>query len=391
MAQSLRIRFGMAEGPSLPEIPVVTPRAEKGLPRLNLLLPTLEPEHRFGGIATALRLFRAMASEAPEARIVVTGMPRTRRTVMPDCNGDVHFLLDEEGRLGVRSDDRFVVTTWGSAHAGFGIRAWQEVKYGAARRPVIYIIQDYEPAFHPWSSRWMLAEETYREPDTLAVFNTRDLRHYFRQNGYGFASEEVFEPRMHPELRQRRDAAMRRKRPKEKAILVYGRPSTPRNAFALMVAALRLWARSHPDAESWRIESAGEFHGPVRLARGSTLRSLGKLSLSDYANRLERAGVGVSLMASPHPSYPPLEMANFGIRTVTNRFAGREPAERHPNLDAPARNTPAELAAAIARQCEQVESDPTGGWTPDPDVNPYLAEDSDPAWCQDLVRAAFEG
>ena len=46
----------------------------------------------------------------------------------------------------------------------------------------------------------------------------------------------------------------------------------------------------------------------------------GKLTLEKYAEILAESSVGVSLMCSPHPSYPPLEMAAFGVQTVTNSF-----------------------------------------------------------------------
>ena len=48
------------------------------------------------------------------------------------------------------------------------------------------------------------------------------------------------------------------------------------------------------------------------------------MTLDDYAALMHRASVGVSLMCSPHPSYPPLEMAAFGITTITNSFVTKD-------------------------------------------------------------------
>jgi hypothetical protein len=64
--------------------------------------------------------------------------------------------------------------------------------------------------------------------------------------------------------------------------------------------------------------SVGELHRDIRLARGVILQSKGKLSLEEYAACLEDAAIGLSLMVSPHPSYPPLEMAEFSVRVITN-------------------------------------------------------------------------
>ncbi|MBP7967934.1 MAG: hypothetical protein KAZ24_00570, partial [Brachymonas sp.] len=45
-----------------------------------------------------------------------------------------------------------------------------------------------------------------------------------------------------------------------------------------------------------------------------------------------RTAVGLSLMVSPHPSYPPLEMAAFGARVVTNGFANKDLSTVSPSL-----------------------------------------------------------
>lgn len=33
---------------------------------------------------------------------------------------------------------------------------------------------------------------------------------------------------------------------------------------------------------------------------------------------------GISLMSSPHPSYPPLEMSVFGIKVITNNYSNKD-------------------------------------------------------------------
>lgn len=79
-----------------------------------------------------------------------------------------------------------------------------------------------------------------------------------------------------------------------------------------------------PDIEDWTILSAGESHADVNLGNGAVLHSLGKLSLDEYAQVLLQTYAGISLMVSPHPSYPPLEMAAFGVKTITNCYANKD-------------------------------------------------------------------
>ena len=57
------------------------------------------------------------------------------------------------------------------------------------------------------------------------------------------------------------------------------------------------------------------------LGDGLEMVSAGKLSLQAYGALLNQCAIGISLMLSPHPSYPPLEMAHSGILTITNSFA----------------------------------------------------------------------
>jgi len=44
---------------------------------------------------------------------------------------------------------------------------------------------------------------------------------------------------------------------------------------------------------------------------------------------IRRADVGLSLMSTPHPSYPPLDLAACGAIAVTNRFGLKTNLERY--------------------------------------------------------------
>ena len=81
---------------------------------------------------------------------------------------------------------------------------------------------------------------------------------------------------------------------------------------------------------------AGEYFDPARISFLKNARVAGKMSLDDYADILNRSAIGVSLMISPHPSYPPLEMANAGCLTITNGYEGKDmtiqPAAIHPGF-----------------------------------------------------------
>jgi len=228
------------------------------------------------------------------------------------------------------------------------------------KRPFVYLIQDFEPGFYPWSARYVLAEQTYHSDNTvIAVFNSSQLRQFLHERAYRFAEEYVFEPVFNSVL----SSYLKLQKPlkKQRQILVYGRPSVPRNAFPLIVQALRLWAASDPLAPQWRVLSVGEAHPPVSLADGIALAPLGKLELHAYAQTLSASAIGLALMVSPHPSYPPLEMAAFGLRTLTNDFASKQLGRDHPNIIGLNKLSPDVIAtqlAALTAAFEAHEADP---------------------------------
>ena len=76
----------------------------------------------------------------------------------------------------------------------------------------------------------------------------------------------------------------------------------------------------------------GERHNNIDLGNGVIVVSKGKLTLEEYGKELMESSLGVSLMLSPHPSYPPLEMAYFDILTVTNNYANKNLSKKHSNL-----------------------------------------------------------
>lgn len=230
-------------------------------------------------------------------------------------------FLDLETRkrpLPVRRFDYFIFTYWTGAYAMSNYYRFQQDVYGCAT-PHLHLIQDFEPGFNAWSSEYMIADSLYHLPRTIAVFNSIELKEWFDLLGYQFESSYVFTPKLDPDIAKHiHDTPIPNR---EKLLIFYGRPNVARNCFTLIIEALNLLLQQHPEiSDEWTILSIGSSIGKVTLSDGKQLQSTGKMSLEDYASLMRKAKVGVSLMCSPHPSYPPLEMAAFGINTITNSF-----------------------------------------------------------------------
>jgi hypothetical protein len=112
-------------------------------------------------------------------------------------------------------------------------------------------------------------------------------------------------------------------------LLVYARPSTPRNMLGLAVAALNKAAASGAFAGNWEFLTLGaQGRLPdMSLGQGRVLRNAPWRDYTGYADLLRTSDILLCPMLSPHTSYPALEMVACGGLTVTNVFSTKT-AER---------------------------------------------------------------
>jgi hypothetical protein len=341
-------------------------------PRLNLFLPAFRRSSVFGGIATAFAIFERIAQAVDpeiELRILLTADPtpvdpqdlppgwklsegkddvlagqRSVVVVPPQSRAEI--------AVSVRPSDIFFASAWWDAIAGFSCIDRQR-EFFRMDRKLRYFLQDFEPNFSAWSSAWTLADQTYRRPDdTVAIVNSSFLAAYFEKHGYHFAEQYVFKPLWNAGLGQ----PVQTEEARENIILVYWRPSVERNLHQIAASGLAQWLESDPyAARNWRIFGIGEAGADVMLTEGFRMQVLGKLSLDEYRRLLCRAKVGLSLMLSPHPSYPPLEMAAFGMRVVTNSFEAKNLSGHGDAINSLDLPNPAAIAKALA--------DAVGAWS----------------------------
>jgi O-antigen biosynthesis protein len=278
--------------------------------------------------------------------------------------------------IAVRAGEIFMTYNWWVTLNFAEVRNQQAALFGSAPKPLVWLMQDYEPAFMAFSSAHMLARAAYDTCGPLwGVINSSNLANYMAAVGHHSDRQFVFEPVIVESLRPFLDQVAGS--PRQKRVLVYGRPSVERNCFPALVRGLRRWTRDYPEFADWEVISAGVPHDPVDLGGGRKLTSVGKLSLDEYAQMLLSCSAGVSLMASPHPSYPPLEMAHFGLRTVTNSYFCKDLSAFHPNILSVRSIAEADLAGALAEACRRSASPPEAFTNPEymrSEPYPFMAE-----------------
>jgi hypothetical protein len=306
--------------------------------RVNLIIGTIDKRRMYGGLTTAFNFFNSLKADTVfDTRIIVSEIPVIEEVIQEysgyviACNDNddaKHQIVDYTLRNGnrppifVRDNDVFICTYWTTMYLADGMRRTQSVD-NIAQLPIIYLIQDYEPGFYKWSSEYVLAESTYRMDKIIAVINSQYLQDYMHVLGYNFYKTFCFDPKLNTGLKDVLNS-LGNNNSRKKRIIIYGRPFNARNCFSLIISSLKAAIEKEPSLSEWEYFSLGAKHKNIALGSNAKLICKGKMSIKEYGEMLSESKLGISLMCSPHPSYPPLEMATFGVVTITNNFISKD-------------------------------------------------------------------
>jgi len=375
LAQSIRIAENdqadassrVYEGLTDASLALALPRLAPIPRRLNLVVPEVREGAVFAGVATALEVATGLARRLGlELRIVM---------IVPgndDAAGARALVRDRFGtdadvvpRKDLRSatfgdDDLWMATHWTTAHA---LQVMSRLERVDPDR-VIYLIQDYEAGFNPWSTEFALARDTYRAGFIPFVNSTPLARHLRLADGLDVDDDLVFGPAFDLDVLQRTHSA--RRPGHDVKVLFYARPSKPRNLYRLGLSSLRVAVRDlGDDREGVTFVSACESHRRLPLGYGKTLESVGTLPWSDYFDLLATSQVVLSLQHSPHPSHPPFDAAISGAIAITNEFNGERQGFHESLVAVPADAD--SLGRALADSVRRVREEGPRPFSPLPD------------------------
>ena len=301
---------------------------------INVLLPSLRPKHMSGGPNTALIIAAMLAEKGERVRLIACSVP---------AEGEEHQLYEHMDNLlkrPVLRDRIELIDACGSPNKNcvgvndlYFATAWwtaQDAKHIVGKssyKTFIYLIQDFEALLHEGSTLQARALETYGLSH-IPLINTSLLRDYLAVQGIGKYSSPDFSRAaltFEPALDRKHFFPVDKKwlPTKKKVLLFYARPtSARRNLFEIGLAALRyITTLGVIDGDNWEVWAIGEDIPSIPLGNGLYLNPLPWMGFSAYAERIRTADLLLSLMLSPHPSYPPLEMAASGRLVVTNSFS----------------------------------------------------------------------
>jgi hypothetical protein len=302
-----------------------------------VLLPTLNPDITFGGYHCAIELIKALVRRGHTVAIICCD-ERSNMEYFQYCKGEESFgsgaenvrlvnRIDLSSPIEVGVNDRFIAYSCWEAHLAHGLASLTNEPRFAS------LVQEYEPAFHDYGSEHAIVSAAYDLPH-FPIFNSDALRYFFEQAKFGIfgkrQSEGVPEYIVIEHVRARvkaptREGMARNGRPRR--LVMYARPEqhAARNLFPLGILGLSRAIERGVLAESWEMLGIGALSAgqKVQLPHGYEFVLKPKMPVEQYAQFIADTDVGISLMYAPHPGLVSFELAEAGVRVVTNTFAGR--------------------------------------------------------------------
>ena len=272
------------------------------------------------GYHVRLVLFDNFSFDKTEFRNKLQGYPGLEHLL---DEMEVEYVGDRYLPLKVSPEDSAIATVWYSAYFA------QKVMTATGGGPFLYLIQDYEAAFYPANSLYSFADATYFF-NYHALVSTKPLLEFLKAKNAHFANlvqdrKAVYFNNACSAKLPNRDDFMARRRTKSRKLAFYSRSTVNRNMFELGARALiEAWSCGYFETgHNWELFGIGIGNVEIFLDARTKLVQLPRMSLADNETKISEFDICLSLMASPHPSITPFDLAGVGAIVVTNQFENK--------------------------------------------------------------------
>jgi hypothetical protein len=300
-------------------------------PRINLVVDTLDSKGLYGAVGTAIVFAVLLANRTGLGlRLVTRNAPPAPGNFQKliafhgiTCSGEVEFRFaspkGETQHLDITERDLFISTSWWTTSC---------IRKSVPARSITYLLQEDERIFYPNGDERTLCSETIADPEIRFVVNTKLVFDTLVADGFSnIAKHGVwFEPSFSP-IHYHWDESRDRTK---LGFLFYARPENFRNLYfrgmEAIAAAIEIGLFENGD---WCFNFAGQDLSPVSLPRGIRPVLHQNLAWADYAKLVRSVDLGLCLMQSVHPSYPPLDLAASGAVVLTSRFGAKVSLEQY--------------------------------------------------------------
>jgi hypothetical protein len=301
--------------------------------RITMVTDSINAGSLFGGVGTALVLSTLMARHlGARLRLITRTEPPQRDNVATvlsanriEWNEDIEFSfapVDGSQHVSLGDDEIFLTTSWWTTRC---------VRPVLDPRRMIYLLQEDERMFYPYGDDRLRCAETLSDPAVRFVINSEMLFNHLTTGVEPLrnitANGVWFEPAF-PAFADASGAARRIQ--KQRRFFFYARPNNLRNLYWRGLEALTGAIEERIlNSEEWEFYFVGRDLREMDLPGGVKPILRENLAWSDYAQLIRQIDIGLSLMDTPHPSYPPLDLAAAGAVVVTNRHGTKTSLARY--------------------------------------------------------------
>lgn len=358
-AQPAQAMINARFGNSAPLSVFTVPRT--GRPRISIVTDSINKGSLFGGVGTSMILAALLVQQRGARLRVVTRTEPAQTANLHSVLSLYGLAIDDEvefafahvhapqAAVNVFPDELFITTSW-----------WTTESTLAAIAPsrILYVLQEDERMFYPAGDDQLRCMRTLAHDGVHVVVNTQGLLEHLIASGLPHLARRArsFEPAFPPAVYrpQPRVEGQRRR------LMFYARPNHLRNLFYFGLEVIdQAVAQGVIDTGAWEILFVGAHIPSVALCDGSTPMCHEHLSWTDYAALAGTIDVAFSLMYTPHPSYPPLDLAASGAVVVSNRHGNKQDLSQFcENILLADLNLPSMLATlrqALALACDDNE------------------------------------
>jgi hypothetical protein len=294
--------------------------------RVSIVTDSVSSSSLFGGVGTAL-IFGALLANKRNAQLrIITRTERARPENVEhvlslygiELAQEIQFkfaaFYDQKYEIDMIVDELLITTSWWTTAAALP---------SVPNENILYLLQEDERMFYPFGDDRLRCETILHNRDIRFLINTKLLFDHFIQDGFENIAAQAtwFEPAFPKNVFYPRT----KKADGKRRFFFYARPNNPRNLFYLGIEVIeQAIVQQVLDLSVWEICLVGKDIPPVHFSGGYLPAYYETMAWSDYAELLGSVDLGLSLMYTPHPSYPPLDLVASGAVVVTNRFACKQ-------------------------------------------------------------------
>lgn len=292
------------------------------LGRVNIITDSINSGSLYGGVGTAI-ILASLLAEARNARLriitrteqgLASNLAHVLETYGIHLPHEVEFVFapfwDNQYEIDIGGDECFITTSWWTTAA---------TMKSISHNDIIYLLQEDERMFYPYGDERLRCSQVLQNKEIHFVLNTKLMYEHLVADGLENIAERGswFEPAFPKDVffPRRQDQGGKR------IFMFYARPNNLRNLFyfglELIDEAIK---RGILDPVKWDIRMVGKDIPELIFADTCVPTRSENLQWAEYAELVGNVDLGLCLMYTPHPSYPPLDLAASGAVVVTNRF-----------------------------------------------------------------------